>query len=249
MIFKNLLQSLDSYGRLMGGALLRMRWCLAREDRHQIIRHMAVMGVDGIPLVMLVGLFAGGLMAWQAAYQFKGMVSMSMLGGQVSRALIMEMTPVLTGLVVAGRTGAAIAAEISIMKASEQIDALEVMGVDQVRHLVMPRVLALSVVMPLLTIYALFVAMGGAFLVGSLFLGQSPASFFESVRDFFALRDLVGGLSKTIIFGFLIALSGAWHGLEAEPSSVGVGKATVSAFVLGAILLLMVDFMLWILLF
>lgn len=241
--------AIDSYGRLMADLIWQARWSLSREDRRQWLHHATIMGVEGLPLVMLVGLFAGGLMAWQAAYQFKGMVSLSMLGGQVARALMMEMTPVLTGLVVAGRTGAAIAAEISIMQSTEQVDALEVMGVDPVRHLVTPRVLALTLMLPLLTLYALVIAIGGAFFVANIFLDITTFAFFESVRDFFALRDIVGGVAKTAIFGFLIGLSGSWYGLNAERSSIGVGKATVSAFVLGAVLVLITDFFLWLVIF
>ncbi len=218
-------------------------------DRRRVVYQLDFVGVNSIPLVALVGLFAGAIIAWQAAYQFRGMVSMSVLGGQVLRVVMMEMAPVLTALVIAGRIGASMTAEIGAMKLSEQIDALRTMAIDPVRYLVMPRFLGLTLMMPLLTFFAVMIAFVGAFGVSRYFLGITPQTFSESVRDFFALGDLLGGLLKGALFGATISLIGCFQGLQTKYGAGGLGKSTISSFVTSSICILAGDFLLWIILF
>ncbi|MFK7924382.1 MAG: MlaE family ABC transporter permease, partial [Bacteroidia bacterium] len=150
------LNALGEFGFMLWQVLQNFRhvW----RDRRRIIYQLDHVGVNSIPLVLLIGLFAGAIIAWQAAYQFKGMISLSVLGGQVSRVVMMEMAPVLTALVIAGRIGASMTAEIGSMKISEQIDALRCMSIDPVRYIVLPRFLGLSLMMPILTFFALLIA-------------------------------------------------------------------------------------------
>ena len=238
---------MGDFGFLLWQVLGNLRYLIP--DRKRIIHQMNHVGVNSIPLVLLIGAFAGAIIAWQAAYQFKGMVSLSVLGGQVSRVVMMEMAPVLTALVVSGRIGASMTAEIGTMKVTEQIDALRTLSIDPVRYLVMPRFLGLSIMMPALTLFAVLIALIGAWLVSDLFLEITRQIFFQSVRDFFAPADLVGGMVKGTLFGMLISLIGCFKGFSAHGGAKGVGEATISSFVLSAVAILSGDFLLWIILF
>ena len=135
------------------------------------------------------------------------------------------------------------------MKITEQIDALRTMSIDPVRYLVMPRFLGLSLMMPILTLFSLLIALLGAWLVSDFFLDITRQVFFQSVRNFFDVSDLMGGLIKGTVFGMLISLIGCFKGMEAGFGARGVGKATISSFVVSAIAILGGDFMLWIILF
>jgi len=160
---------------------------------------MQHIGVDSLPLVIIIATFTGAVAAWQAAYQLKGIAPLSLLGGTTSRAIITELGPVLTGIVIAGRVGASIAAEIGTMKVTEQIDALETMAIDPVRYLAMPRFLAAILMMPILVIFANTIAVAGAYVVSDYFLQVPYSVFFGSVRQFFEFSDLTGGLIKTVV--------------------------------------------------
>ncbi len=162
---------------------------------------MEHIGVNSLPLVLIIAVFTGAVSAWQAAYQLKGIAPLSFLGGATTRAIITELGPVLTGIVIAGRVGASIAAELGTMKVTEQIDALETMAISPVRYLAMPRFLAAIIMMPILVIFANTIAVFGAYLVSNYFLGVSFAVFFNSVSRFFDMADLISGLVKTIFFG------------------------------------------------
>jgi len=177
------------------------------------------------------------------------MVSLSVLGGQVVRVMMMEMAPVLTALVMSGRIGASMTAEIGAMKISEQIDALKTMSIDPVRYIVMPRFLSMVIMMPVLTFFSIMIAVIGAFLVSSFFLDITYQVFFESVRTFFELGDLVGGLLKGVVFGMLISLIGCFRGMNTLGGARGLGNSTIQAFVISAIAILISDFLLWIILF
>ncbi|MEO1448325.1 MAG: ABC transporter permease [Bacteroidota bacterium] len=243
------LERSGAFGYLLWQVLGTTRYALKPRDRSRILYQMDHIGVNSIPLVLLIGTFAGAIIAWQAAYQFKGMVSLSVLGGQVTRVVMMEMAPVLTALVISGRIGASMTAEIGSMQVSEQIDALRTMSIDPVRYIVMPRFLGLTLMMPVLTLFALLVAVLGAYLVSQYFLGLSFQVFFTSVRDFFSLSDLFGGMIKGSLFGIMIALIGCYKGLETTGGARGVGDATIASFVTAAIAILAGDFLLWIILF
>ena len=171
------------------------------KSRKLLLHQMEHIGVNSLPLVLIIASFTGAVAAWQAAYQLKGLAPLSFLGGATTRAIITELGPVLTGIVIAGRVGASIAAEIGTMKVTEQIDALEIMAINPVRYLVMPRFVASVVMMPLILIFANVISIIGAYVVSDFFLGISYAVFFESVKRFFSLWDFSYGIIKTIFFG------------------------------------------------
>jgi len=242
-----IIHALGEFGYLLWRVIASLRYTLF--DRRRVIFQLDHMGVRSIPLVGLIGFFAGAIVAWQGAYQFKGMVSLSVLGGQVVRVLMMEMGPVLTALVMSGRIGASMAAEIGTMKVTEQIDALRTMSIDPVRYIVLPRFVGLSLMMPILTLFATTVAVLGSFLVSAYFLDVTQQVYFHSVREFFQIQDLLGGLVKGMVFGMIIALVSCFRGLNTELGASGVGAATISAFVICAVSILAGDFLLWIILF
>lgn len=218
-------------------------------SRKIIFYQMEHIGVNSLPLVTIIALFTGAVAAWQAAYQLKGIAPLSFLGAATSRAIITELAPVLTGIVIAGRVGASIAAELGTMKVTEQIDALETMAINPVRYLAMPRFLAAIIMMPILVIFANVIAIVGAFIVSKFFLGVSFAVFFESVKRYFEIMDMISGLVKTIFFGGVTSLLGCHIGFHTEGGAEGVGLSTIRSFVLSAALILILDYVLWMFLF
>lgn len=215
------------------------------KNRKLVFFQMEHIGVNSLPLVLIIAVFTGAVSAWQAAYQLKGIAPMSFLGGAVARAIITELGPVLTGIVIAGRVGASIAAELGTMKVTEQIDALETMAIDPVRYLAMPRFVAAGIMLPLILIFANVIAIIGAYIVSNYFLSVSYAVFFTSVKRYFALTDFIYGLVKTVFFGSLTSLLGCHIGLRTEGGAEGVGLATIRSFVLSAAVILILDYALW----
>lgn len=214
-------------------------------DRQLILNQMEHIGVGSVPLVIIIGFFTGAVSAWQAAYQFQGFISLSYLGSAVTKAIFIELGPVLTAIVLAGRVGASIAAELGTMKVTEQIDALEALAIDPVRYLVMPRFLASIIMLPVLTIIANFIAIMGAFLVAYFFQDVSFQVFFSSAKRVFEVKDILGGLIKAFFFGASTSILGCHVGLNAMGGAQGVGNATIRAFVLAAAMTLVLDYILW----
>jgi phospholipid/cholesterol/gamma-HCH transport system permease protein len=180
--------------------------------------------------------------AVQAAYQMQGLVPPIWLGTGIARAVMIELGPVLTALVVAGRVGAGIAAELGTMRVTEQIDALETMAIDPVSFLVMPRFVAGAVMVPVLTIFANFVALVGGWLVAVASVGISSQVYLDGLRFHFHTKDLMGGIVKSIFFGIIIATSGCFHGFATEGGAEGVGRAATKAVVTAAVLILIFDY-------
>ncbi|MBZ0203823.1 MAG: ABC transporter permease [Ignavibacteria bacterium] len=214
-------------------------------DRKLILNQMEHIGVGSIPLVIIIGFFTGAVSAWQAAYQFQGFISLSYLGSAVTKAIFIELGPVLTAIVLAGRVGASIAAELGTMKVTEQIDALESLAINPVRYLVMPRFLASIIMLPVLTIIANLIAIMGAFGVAYFFQDVSFQVFFNSAKRVFEIKDIAGGLIKAFFFGASISILGCHVGLNAMGGAQGVGNATIRAFVLAASMVLVLDYVLW----
>jgi phospholipid/cholesterol/gamma-HCH transport system permease protein len=214
-----------------------------------VFYQMEHIGVNSLPLVFIIAVFTGAVSAWQAAYQLKGVAPLSFLGTATSRAIITELGPVLTAIVLAGRVGASIAAEIGSMKVTEQIDALETMGISPIGYLAMPRFFATIFMMPILVTIANFIAVLGAYVISDFFLGISYSVFFDSVKRFFEIGDLMFGISKGVMFGGIIALLGCHIGFRTEGGAEGVGKSTIRAFVLTSALILIMDYVMWSLIF
>jgi phospholipid/cholesterol/gamma-HCH transport system permease protein len=217
----------------------------AFRDRRLILEQMEHIGVNSIPLIAIIGFFTGAVSAWQASYQFRGFISLSYLGSAVSKAILIELGPVLTAIVLAGRVGASMAAELGTMKVTEQIDALETLAINPIRYLVAPRFLACILMLPVLTIFANFIAIMGAFGVAYVFQDVSFQMFFTSTKRVFETKDVTGGLIKSVFFGASTSLLGCHVGLQTEGGAQGVGNSTIRAFVLAAAMTLILDYILW----
>ena len=211
---------------------------------HLVFQQMLHMGVNSLPLVFLTSLFTGAVTSVQAAYQFNELLSLRYLGSAVSKAVIIELGPVLTALVVTGRVGASIAAELGTMKVTEQIDALETLALDPSEYLVVPRFIAGLIMLPVLTVFANVIAILGGLGVAVNFLDVTSHTFLTSVKSFFDLTDLWAGLTKSFAFGAIIAIIGCYYGFTTKGGAEGVGRSTTNAVVVASVLILISDYIL-----
>ncbi|MBQ7705445.1 MAG: ABC transporter permease [Selenomonadaceae bacterium] len=214
-----------------------------------IIAQMAHLGADSLLIVSSTLLFTGIVFTLQTAHEFIRFGAESTVGGVVSIAIGRELGPVLVGVVCAGRVGAAITAEISTMKVTEQIDALKVMAVSPVDYLIVPRMLACMIVVPILTIFGDVIGVFGGYLVAVNYSGISQHVFIQSIREFAVTLDLTGGLIKASFFGNVIAVLGCYYGLHCSDGAEGVGIATtktvVSSIIVIFILNAILTFIIW----
>jgi phospholipid/cholesterol/gamma-HCH transport system permease protein len=197
-------------------------------------------GVNALPIVSLIGFLMGLIMAFQAVIPLGQFGAQIYVASLIGLSVIRELGPLMTAIVVAGRSGSAFAAEIGTMKVREEIDALITMGLDPVRFLVVPRVLATLVMTPLLTIYANLIGLIGGGVV-LLSLGYSAAAFIDYVQWAVTYQSLLGGLTKALAFGILIAAIGCFRGLETRIGARAVGDSTTSAVVSGIVLIVIAD--------
>ncbi len=215
----------------------------------EAMKQMHAIGVTSLPLVLGISVFTGAIALWQARYEFSNIVPLRYLGTAVCKAVILELGPVLTALVIAARVGASIAAEIGTMKTNEQIDAMECLALDPLRYLVMPRIIAATIMMPAMVIVADFVALLGSWVVAVMFMGVTPHLYSNGLKIFFNPRDVYVGLIKAAAFGAIIALMGCYHGLRAKGGAHGVGQATTKAVISAMVLILIFDYVIASLLF
>ena len=179
-----------------------------------LIDQMAHIGVGSMPLTVIVALFTGAVTAVQASYQMRDYVPMLYLGTVIGKSVVIELGPVLTALVVGGRVGASIAAELGTMRVTEQVDAMETMGISPVRFLVVPRFLAAFLMLPALTVFADVVAIAGGWLVSILTMDVTSHTFMSGLKLYFKIQDVFSGLMKAFAFGAIIALMGCYFGLR-----------------------------------
>lgn len=207
-----------------------------------IISQMHSIGYSSLPLIALTSAFTGMVATVQTAYQIREYVPLDLLGAGVGKAIMLELAPVTTALVLSGRAGAAMAAEIGTMKVTEQIDALEAFSIDPHRYLFLPRFLASLTMLPVLVIFSMLVGILSAIMIASVALDIEAYSFAESLKLFFKYKDFLGGLAKSLFFGGVIATMGCHYGFMAEGGAEGVGKATTSAVVAASVLVLISDY-------
>jgi len=205
---------------------------------------MERIGIGSIPLVLVTSLFVGAVTSIQAAYQFHGYVPLMYLGTVVGKSVILELGPVLTALVVGGRVSASIAAELGTMKVTEQLDAMEMIAIDPVEFLVLPRLVAATIMLPVLTIFSDLLAILGGMVVANISIGVSFNTFASGLKLLFRYQDLVGGLMKTFVFGLIIAHMGCYHGFVTRGGAEGVGRATMRAVVSSCLLILISNYLL-----
>jgi phospholipid/cholesterol/gamma-HCH transport system permease protein len=210
---------------------------------------MEGIGVKSLPIVLTISLFTGMVFSLQIAKIFATFGLSSQLGQGLTLAFARELAPVLTGIVVAGRVGSAIAAEIGSMKVTEQIEALEALSTDPIDYLVAPRILAGSLMLPVLVIFSDFIGIMGGFAVAVIYANIPPQNFIDGVLTFVTSWDFLGGLIKSFFFGLVIAGVGTYKGLMTENGAVGVGKATNQAVVVATIIIFILNYFLSMILF
>ena len=215
----------------------------------ETLRQMALLGADSLPIVLLTMLCTGMVFSVQTAKEFVALGASGTVGGIVAIAMGRELVPVLTGVVVAGRIGAAIAAELGTMKVTEQIDALRVMATSPVQYLVVPRFLAIAMMMPVLVVFGNFIGNAGGYFVAHYYADIGSMTYLNSIRQLCVTFDVVGGMIKGVVFGAIISIVGCFKGLNAKQGAEGVGLATTASVVLSIILIFIFDYFLTVLLY
>jgi phospholipid/cholesterol/gamma-HCH transport system permease protein len=202
---------------------------------------MRRIGVDSLPIALFIAAFTGVVLALQASYTFTGAVPMYFVGTLVGKTLMLELGPVLTGLALAGRVGANTAAELGTMRVTEQVDALETLAFNPLSYLVVPRVIAASLMFPVVVAMAIALGIVTGWLTAINLLELSTFEFMKGLRAFYQFKDIWFPLVKSVSFGFVIALIGCMKGLSVRGGAEGVGRATMQAVVLGAAMILFLD--------
>ena len=243
--FRSVLSALADTGEvfiLLGQVVRELPFGLRRVGL--VVNQMAAIGIGSIPLTLIVALFTGAVAAVQAAYQMRDYVPMVYLGTVIGKSVVIELGPVLTAIVVGGRVGASVAAELGTMRVTEQVDAMETMGISPIRYLVVPRFIAATIMLPVLTVFADIVAIFGGYLVSVGTLDITSHTFTSGLKMYFKMHDVFSGLIKAFFFGQIIATMGCFYGLKSEGGAEGVGLATTKAVVASCVLILVVDYLL-----
>ncbi|PYO92998.1 MAG: hypothetical protein DMD62_11280 [Gemmatimonadetes bacterium] len=206
-----------------------------------VVVQMRRIGVDSLPVALFIAAFTGVVLALQASYTFTGAVPLYFVGTLVGKTMMLELGPVLTGLALAGRVGASMAAELGTMKVTEQVDALETLAYDPQSYLVVPRVLASTVMFPVIVAFAIAVGIVTGWLTSLALLDLSTSDFIKGLKLFYVFKDVWFGLLKSASFGLTIALVGCIVGLGTRGGAEGVGRSTTRTVVFSAILILVLD--------
>jgi len=210
-------------------------------ERKRIFEQAKKAGVDSLPIVALISFFIGVILAFQISTLMQRLGSEMYIASVVALSLVRELGPIITSLVVAGRVGAAITAELGSMQVTEQIDALETLATNPIKYLVVPRLIALALMLPLLTVFGDMIGILGGWMICVFKLGISSRLYLNITFDSLLFKDLFTGLSKTIFFGMIIAWVSCYEGFNVEGGAEGVGKATTKAVVTSFILIIACD--------
>ncbi|HUP59103.1 MAG TPA: ABC transporter permease [Thermoanaerobaculia bacterium] len=221
------------------------RWMFRRPvDVREWIRQMVRVGVDSIPVVFLTSMFTGMVLALQTFIGFQRVHAEQFVGSVVALAMLRELSPVLVGLMVTGRVGSSMAAEIGTMRVTEQIDALKALATDPVQYLFVPRVIAGTIMLPFLVIIGDALGIYGGYLVGVKLMNTNPVIYKQNTFQFLDLTDLWSGLIKAAVFGLILTLTGCVRGYHTTGGAEGVGRSTTNAVVSASLIILLSDFFL-----
>lgn len=211
---------------------------------HTTVGQMQNVGITSIPVVFAASLATGAIMSWQLAYQFGDMIPMMFVGMAVGKSVMVELCPILTAMVLAGRIGASMCSELGTMAVTEQLDAYQVLGLSPYRFLLAPRLIATVIMIPVLTIISIFIGIVGGYEVAHLYKDVSFSVFFYGVRMFYQNWDLIVGLIKATVYGYFIASYACFFGFTTKGGAEGVGKSTKATVVAGMTSILIGGFVL-----
>lgn len=235
----------EEFGRILLLLISILAWMLRPPFRLRILfKQMEFVGVHSLSVVVITGAFTGMVLAIQTYYGFRMFGGESLVGATVALSMTRELGPVITALMVTGRAGSAMAAELGTMKVTEQIDALYTMSVNPIQYLIMPRVLAGIIMLPILTIISDFIGIVGGYFVGVRLLGINSGIFMARIIEFVDLDDIFNGLIKSACFGLILALIGCYKGFYTQGGAAGVGRATTQAVVFASVSILISDYFL-----
>jgi len=209
-----------------------------------IFKQMEFIGVRSVFVIILTGAFTGMVLALQSYYGFKKFGSEGLVGATVALSMTRELGPVLTSLMVSGRAGSAMAAELGTMRVTEQIDALTAMALNPIKYLVTPRIIAAFLVLPVLTVISDFIGIIGGYLVGVKLLGINEGAYIDKMIKFVELNDIYNGLVKSAVFGVILSIVSCYKGFYAKVGAEGVGRATTEAVVASSVTILVTDYIL-----
>jgi phospholipid/cholesterol/gamma-HCH transport system permease protein len=243
---RRILLSCRNAGRgllMLGEAFLQMRCVFSPRYRRQVMVQFYLTGIKSLGVVTIVAMFIGMILALQTGLALRRFGQEVLIGSTVSVVMVREMGPIMTGLIVAASVGSAIAAQMGTMTVAEEVAALEVMSINPVRFLVMPRLLALMIMMPLLVVYANVLGVVGGAIVGLTQLGVSFQAYFDNAIQYVENKDLYVGLFKSVLFGIIICTVACHQGFSATEGAVGVGRATRRTVVISFLSILIVGYM------
>ncbi len=222
-----------------------LRWTISRPFYlKNVVKQMEEIGVNSIPVVLTTALSTGMVLALQSYTGFKRFGAETLIGTVVSLSMTRELGPVLTGLMVAGRAGAAMAAELGTMRVTEQIDALSTLATNPMKYLVVPRFVASTIMMFFLTALGMIIGITGGYFVGVKVLGTNPVTYINNSKTYTEVTDIWYGLIKALVFGAVVGIIGCYKGFNTEGGAEGVGKATTGAVVTSCMLILVLDYFL-----
>ncbi len=217
--------------------------------RAALFAQMERIGIGSFGISVLTGTFSGAVLALQSYYAMKQLGTEHMIGPMVALSMARELGPVLTGLMITGRVGSSIAAELGTMSITEQLDALRTLCVDIYQYLVVPRVLAAFIILPFVTMFSIFFGILGGYIVFVYYFGLNPTDYLDGIRNFLELKDIIGGLVKAAVFGFILASVGCFKGYFTLGGAKDVGLATTKSVVIASVAILITNYFLAMLLF
>lgn len=209
--------------------------------RHAVTEQAVAIGVDALPIIGLLSLLLGLIMAFQSAYQLRQFGANIYVANLVAISMVREFGPMMTGIMLAGRSGSAIAAELATMTVQEEVDALRTMGIDPPRYLILPRMIAITLVGPSLTLMSDIIGILGGFLIGTIYLDLSADSYINQTLLALTLGDLFNGLAKSLVFAWIIGTVACFSGLNIQGGASGVGQATTRAVVASIFMIIVAD--------
>lgn len=229
-------------GILLAEAILSVRYVLAPRARHEVLMQMFTAGIKSLGVITVVAVFTGMILALQTGIELRRFNQEVNIGTAVMVSMLREMGPFMTGLILAACVGSAIAAQLGTMTVSEEVAALEIMSIDPVRFLMMPRLVALAIMTPILSFYTCVMGLIGGGIVGFTQLGVSWTAYMQNATRFAEGKDLYVGLFKALLFGIVITTVACHEGFAAEQGAVGVGQATRQSVILSFLLILVIGY-------